>query len=114
MRVIGQRLNAHPPAIIRYIFPPFRRQVPDDTHGLVVAVQVLAHAEIGVEGGYHALRVRRINVSVVLLCLGNASSYDAPVDVYPIHLDVRPYPFHAFRVVLAIELALVEFCTQDE
>lgn len=96
-----------------YILEPLRRQCGYDGSCLVVAVDVLADAEIGVHTRKHRLNLLRTDAAVELTCLRFRASYNAIVDIHSIHLDVQAETFHSFRVVLAVELVFVELRTES-
>ena len=90
------------------ILEPLGRQCGYDGTSLIVAVDVLADAEIGVHTRKHRLNLLRTDAAIELTCLRFRASYNAIVDIHPVHLDVQAETFHSFRVVLAVELVFVE------
>ena len=96
-----------------HILKPLWRQCGYDGSCLIVTVDVLADTEIGVHTRKHRLDFRRTDAAVELTCLRFRASYNAIVDIHPIHLDVQAETFHSFRVVLAVELVFVELRTES-
>ena len=96
-----------------HILEPLWRQCGYDGSCLIVAVDVLTDAEIGVHTCKHRLDFRRTDAAVELTCLHFRASHYAIVDIHPIHLDVQTETFHSFRVVLAVELVFVELRTKS-
>ena len=96
-----------------YIFKPLWRQCGYDSTSLIVAVDVLTDAEIGVHTCKHRLNLLRTDAAVKLACLRFRASYNAIVDIHPIHLDMQAETFYAFRIVLAVELVFVELRTES-
>ena len=90
------------------ILEPLWRQCGYDGSCLIVAVDVLADTEIGVDACKHRLNLLRADAAVELTRLHFSASHYAVVDIHPIHLDVQAETFNAFRVVLAVELVFVE------
>ena len=96
-----------------YKIEPFRIKLRNYLACLVVAVDILADAEIGVNACQHSVDFRRANASVELTGFRLRASYDSVVDVHPIQLDMYSETFYTFRVVLAVELVLVESCPKQ-
>lgn len=96
-----------------HILEPLWRQCGYDGSCLIVAVDVLADTEIGVDACKHWLNLLRADAAVELTCLCFRASHYAVVDIHSIHLDVQAETFHSFRVVLAVELVFVELRTES-
>ena len=96
-----------------YKFEPFRIKLRNYLASLVVAVDILADTEVRVDRGKHGIYLGWTYAAVELTGFRLRASYNSVVDVHPIHLDVYSETFHAFRVMLAVELALVESCAKQ-